>query len=111
VTNNILVVNNYRDLEEDRLASKRTLVVIMGRRFAQIQYLGSTVLAAAILLVLTSEQDALWLGLAGIPLSYSVVIGARLHRLSTADEFLVVLKASGLIVAAFGVLVAVGLLV
>jgi 1,4-dihydroxy-2-naphthoate octaprenyltransferase len=111
VINNILVVNNYRDLEEDRLASKRTLVVIMGRRFAQIQYLGSTVLAAAILLVLAREQHTFWLGLAGVPLSYGVVIGARLHRLSTADEFLGVLKASGLIVAAFGVLVAVGLLV
>ena len=30
VTNNILVVNNYRDLEEDILASKRTLVVLLG---------------------------------------------------------------------------------
>ncbi len=111
VINNILVVNNYRDLEEDTLASKRTMVVMMGRRFAQIQYLGSTVLAAAILLVLAWEQHAFWLGLAGVPLSYGVVIGARLHRLSTADEFLGALKASGVIVAAFGVLVSVGILV
>ena len=111
VINNILVVNNYRDLEEDIIASKRTLVVMMGRRFAQIQYLGSTVLAATILLVLAWKQHAFWLGLAGVPLSYGVVIGARLHRLSTADEFLGVLKASGVIVAAFGILVSVGLLV
>ena len=111
VINNILVINNYRDLEEDTLASKRTMVVMMGRRFAQIQYLGSTVLAAAILLVLAWEQHAFWLGLAGVPLSYGVVIGARLHRLSTADEFLGALKASGVIVAAFGVLVSVGILV
>ena len=111
IINNILVVNNYRDIEEDILASKRTLVVMMGRRFAQIQYLGSTVLAATILLVLAWKQHAFWLGLAGVPLSYGVVIGARLHRLSTADEFLGVLKASGVIVAAFGILVSVGLLV
>jgi len=111
VINNILVINNYRDLEEDTLASKRTMVVMMGRRFAQIQYLGSTVLAAAILLVLAWEQHAFWLGLAGVPLSYGVVIGARLHRLSTADEFLGALKASGVIVATFGVLVSVGILV
>ena len=51
-----------------------------------------------------------WLGLAGVPLSYGVVIGARLHRLTTAEEFLGVLKASGMIVAAFGILVSVGLL-
>jgi 1,4-dihydroxy-2-naphthoate octaprenyltransferase len=111
VINNILVVNNYRDIDEDIRASKRTLVVMMGRRFAQIQYLGSTVLSAAILLVLAWRQNAFWLGLAGVPLSYGLVIGARLHRLSTADEFLVVLKASGVIVAAFGILVSVGLLV
>ena len=111
VINNILVVNNYRDLDEDIRASKRTLVVMMGRRFAQIQYLVSTVLSAAILLVLAWKQNAFWLGLAGIPLSYGLIIGARLHRLSTADEFLVVLKASGVIVAAFGILVSVGLLV
>jgi 1,4-dihydroxy-2-naphthoate octaprenyltransferase len=111
VINNILVVNNYRDIDEDIRASKRTLVVMMGRRFAQIQYLGSTVLSAAILLVLAWKQNAFWLGLAGVPLSYGLVIGARLHRLSTADEFLVVLKASGVIVAAFGILVSVGLLV
>ena len=110
VINNILVVNNYRDLEEDILASKRTLVVMMGRRFAQLQYLGSTVLAATILLVLAWKQNAFWLGLAGVPLSYGVVIGARLHRLTTAEEFLGVLKASGMIVAAFGILVSVGLL-
>lgn len=110
VINNILVVNNYRDLEEDILASKRTLVVLMGRRFAQLQYLGSTVLAATILLVLAWKQHAFWLGLAGVPLSYGVVIGARLHRLTTAEEFLRVLKASGMIVAAFGILVSVGLL-
>ena len=110
VINNILVVNNYRDLEEDILASKRTLVVLMGRRFAQLQYLGSTVLAATILLVLAWKQHAFWLGLAGVPLSYGVVIGAQLHRLTTAEEFLGVLKASGMIVAAFGILVSVGLL-
>lgn len=110
VINNILIVNNYRDLEEDILASKRTLVVLMGRRFAQLQYLGSTVLAATILLVLAWKQHAFWLGLAGVPLSYGVVIGARLHRLTTAEEFLGVLKASGMIVAAFGILVSVGLL-
>ena len=110
VINNILVVNNYRDLEEDILASKRTLVVMMGRRFAQLQYLGSTVLAATILLVLAWKQHAFWLGLAGVPLSYGVFIGARLHRLTTAQEFLGVLKASGMIVAAFGILVSVGLL-
>ena len=36
---NILVANNYRDVETDRLAGKRTLVVRFGRGFAQGQFL------------------------------------------------------------------------
>lgn len=36
---NILVVNNYRDVEEDRKAGKRTLIVRMGRDFAPKLYL------------------------------------------------------------------------
>ena len=33
VINNLLVVNNYRDYEEDKKVGKRTLVVILGRPF------------------------------------------------------------------------------
>jgi 1,4-dihydroxy-2-naphthoate octaprenyltransferase len=35
----LLVVNNLRDIDEDRLAEKRTLPVRWGRRFGKIQYL------------------------------------------------------------------------
>ncbi len=35
---NILVVNNYRDVEEDRAANKNTLAVIFGRTFAKFEY-------------------------------------------------------------------------
>jgi 1,4-dihydroxy-2-naphthoate octaprenyltransferase len=36
---NILVVNNYRDIEEDRAAKKFTLAVILGRTFTRYQYI------------------------------------------------------------------------
>jgi 1,4-dihydroxy-2-naphthoate octaprenyltransferase len=35
----ILVVNNLRDLENDRKAGKRTLAVMLGERATRIQYL------------------------------------------------------------------------
>jgi len=38
LTTNILVVNNYRDVETDRVAGKRTLVVRFGRHFARTQF-------------------------------------------------------------------------
>lgn len=36
---NILVVNNYRDIEEDRAANKHTLAVLLGKKFTRYQYL------------------------------------------------------------------------
>lgn len=36
---NILVVNNFRDREQDKLNGKNTLAVILGAKFAQVQYL------------------------------------------------------------------------
>lgn len=36
--NNILVVNNYRDADEDRAFAKKTLAVRFGRNFAKWQY-------------------------------------------------------------------------
>ena len=44
----ILVVNNLRDIEEDRQASKRTLAVRFGLTFARIEYLLAIVAAAAV---------------------------------------------------------------
>ncbi|MBZ0200765.1 MAG: 1,4-dihydroxy-2-naphthoate polyprenyltransferase [Ignavibacteriaceae bacterium] len=49
---NILVINNYRDFEEDKDANKNTLVVILGRTFARYQYVFMIVLSFAIPLIL-----------------------------------------------------------
>ncbi len=48
---NILVVNNYRDIDEDRMVGKNTLAVKMGRRFTRYQYLIFMVLSYLILFV------------------------------------------------------------
>lgn len=57
---NILVVNNYRDIETDARAGKRTLAVMLGRRGARMEYL--LLLAVAYLVPL-----ALWLGFGWTP--------------------------------------------
>lgn len=45
---NILIVNNYRDYEQDKVANKRTSIVLFGRTFGRIFYLVN-ILAAFIL--------------------------------------------------------------
>ncbi len=49
---NILVVNNYRDLESDRKTGKRTLVVRYGRNVALAQYQAMVLIALIVPLVL-----------------------------------------------------------
>ena len=46
---NILIVNNYRDVDEDRKAGKRTLIVRMGRDFAPRFYLTCGLLSMGLL--------------------------------------------------------------
>lgn len=47
---NILVVNNYRDYEEDKINLKKTLAVRFGKRFALFQYIFSLILSYFILI-------------------------------------------------------------
>lgn len=49
---NILVANNYRDAETDKVAGKKTLVVRFGRGFARVQFATAHVVAFAAPLVL-----------------------------------------------------------
>lgn len=47
---NVLVVNNYRDMEDDAAVGKRTTVVIFGRRFMSLAYLLSGIAAIAVMI-------------------------------------------------------------
>lgn len=46
---NVLVVNNYRDMEDDAAVGKRTTVVIFGRKFMRLAYLLSGFAAMVIM--------------------------------------------------------------
>lgn len=64
---NVLIVNNYRDMEDDAYVGKRTTVVIFGRRFMSIAYLLSGIVGMAVMTPVWSIFP-LWLLL--IPLTY-----------------------------------------
>ena len=70
---NILVINNYRDVEEDREANKNTLVVKLGKRFARTQVISSIILSYLILFVLYMQYDFnywIFLPLSTLPVAY-----------------------------------------
>lgn len=54
---NILIVNNYRDYEQDKAASKRTTIVCFGRSFGRIVYLLNGLVAIGITLPLLLNLD------------------------------------------------------
>jgi 1,4-dihydroxy-2-naphthoate octaprenyltransferase len=56
---NVLIVNNYRDMEDDREAGKRTTVVRFGRRVAAIAYLLFGI--AAVWLTAPLWAEKLWI--------------------------------------------------
>ena len=57
---NILIVNNYRDYEQDKAARKRTTIVLFGRTFGLVTYLLNGILAFLITLPLLMDASP-WL--------------------------------------------------
>jgi 1,4-dihydroxy-2-naphthoate polyprenyltransferase len=106
---NIIIPNNYRDMETDARAGKRTLVVRFGRKFAVWQYALSATVAflgpPALLLVGYGPPVLLPLVLA----PWAARLTMRLARSTQPAEQIALLGATARLLAAFGVLLSVGL--
>lgn len=59
----ILVINNIRDIDEDRAAGKKTLPVRFGKKFGKGQFLSSLVLALVPVLMLSASRPSCLLAL------------------------------------------------
>jgi 1,4-dihydroxy-2-naphthoate octaprenyltransferase len=107
---NILVVNNYRDVETDAKAGKRTLVVQFGRGFARLQF--GISLAGAFLVpvvfALLGRGAACLLPLVLLPLAW--IQFRRLACASGPAELVSLLGAAGRLAALYAALFASGLL-
>jgi len=62
----ILIINNVRDVEEDRHAGKKTVVVRLGKRFGQWEFVGALVLAFLPLLFFYKSHPFSLLALIGV---------------------------------------------
>lgn len=78
---NVLIVNNYRDIEDDRSVGKHTTVVIFGRRVMAMVYLlffwGAIALCAAVTMTFLSP---LWWIFYGVAAIISFLLYGRLTR-------------------------------
>lgn len=106
---NILVANNYRDVETDARAGKKTLVVRFGRKFAVWQYGLSHLVALtcpAALLIYGYRWPVL------VPLLLAPWATRLTHRLATSSnpaEQIALLGSTAKYLAAFGLLLSAGL--
>lgn len=67
---NVLLVNNYRDMEDDRAVGKHTLAVLAGRHFAAALYLLNGWIGAALMLPVWMALPA---GAIAVPLVYVIL--------------------------------------
>ena len=85
---NVLLINNYRDVDDDREVGKRTSVVIFGRKPAALAYLingyaGMALLSALWVMILWKHVMPLWT--LAIPALYLVLHTATWFKLTSRD--------------------------
>jgi 1,4-dihydroxy-2-naphthoate octaprenyltransferase len=108
---NILVVNNYRDREEDHSNGKNTLVVIFGETFGRFQYIFFMIISYAILFVVffTFKKNlVIFLPLLSLPLSVKLV---KMIFTLKGSELNKTLELTAKLSALYGLLFAVGILI
>lgn len=107
---NILVVNNFRDIEEDREANKKTLAVILGRDFSQWQFIiliSISYATSAVLHFYFNYKLWIFLPLATLPLA--ILLVKMLFTLS-GEALNKTLELSAKFAGLFGLLFSIGLI-
>ena len=104
----VLVVNNYRDRENDRKAGRRTFAVVFGPRASRIEYALLVLLPFALLLPLAALGGRGWLApLLAAP--WAVLLVRRFMTLPAGPAFNELLAATARLQLLFGALICLGL--
>jgi 1,4-dihydroxy-2-naphthoate octaprenyltransferase len=106
---NILVVNNYRDIEEDRIAGKNTLAVKLGKTFTQYQFIFLIIvsfLTPLVLFIFFNFNILIFLPYLTLPVAYNIT-----KMLFTHDgvQLNITLELTAKLSALYGILFSAGL--
>ena len=106
----MLMINNFRDREEDARCHKRTIVVLLGAKFGSWSYfaLGATAVLLTLTLLTTGRT---WAAL--LPLLYlagHTATWRKLVRIDHGDELNVCLGETARNIMTFGALLTIGIL-
>lgn len=105
----VLLVNNYRDLEDDLRSGRHTLAALLGRENSRLAYAAMMLLpfAALPLLALHGMKGGL-LGLLALPFAISLI--RRLYRTEPGPQLNLLLAGTAQAGFALGMLLSIGLL-
>ncbi len=107
---NILVVNNYRDIEEDKAAGKNTLAVKLGKTFTRYQYiflLAISFLTPAFLFFFFKFDAWIFLPYITLPMAYNLI---KMLKTLEGMELNKALELTARLSAIFGILFSAGIL-
>ena len=107
----VLLVNNFRDIECDTKAGRRTLSIVIGEKLSKCLYVAFMLLPFILLpaIIHMAAHDALWLTYAVLPAS---VYQCRRFVIGPPGKaFNKILKRTGQTQLAYGILLSVGLVV
>jgi 1,4-dihydroxy-2-naphthoate octaprenyltransferase len=102
-------VNNYRDVETDAVAGKRTLVVRLGRAAARVQFVASLAVAFAMPVVFMARGYHAWVLLPLVLAPLAWLHARRLAKSKTPSELIALLGATGKLLAGYAGLFGAGL--
>ena len=80
IATGLLVVNNLRDIDEDRHANKRTLAVRFGATFSRYQYTACLVLAALVPIAFGAIENEWWPSLALLMILPGAFVASKVWR-------------------------------
>lgn len=107
---NILIVNNYRDIEEDKTAGKNTLAVLLGREFSRYEYVFFILISFFIPFLLHFKYDFnIWIFLPYITLPIAITLVKMIYAL-TGIQLNKTLELSAKFSALYGLLLSIGII-
>jgi 1,4-dihydroxy-2-naphthoate octaprenyltransferase len=107
---NILIVNNFRDVDEDRNSNKKTLAVILGKEFTRWQYILLIMISYFTSIVLYYRFNFnLWIFLPIATIPISLILIKMLFTLKD-EELNRTLELSAKFAGLYGLLLSIGLI-
>lgn len=111
LTTNILIVNNYRDIEEDKAAGKNTLAVYLGKEFTRWEFIFLLLLSYAVSLILfLNFEYSFWIFLPYITIPFTILLISMLFKLK-GESLNKTLELTAKFAGIYGLLLSAGLII